>query len=305
MTDGEATIGITDPLQLSKLVSEEYINIFLGFGIEHDSMMLSKLSDNLRSEYRFIDKLENSGLVYGEIVHNILYSSINEVHITIENGLIYNWKTNEWMDKIYISQLHGNSNKIYHIKTCTPDTVVVHMNGIKSEESFEYDIELLPNLLNNDGSIINQNLMQYIFRQKTQELLFKVVKVKSKHSRINYNYDNGLKSELYNLLTRMQEFMNDDNRQFMKLLCDDVYIAHKTFDSKYAEMYSRARQTSQGSQCAYNVSDLSDMEKTMVYEGCCGDDDEDNDTLVYNMSQCIDTPYISNDVLNMMKDMSM
>ena len=58
---------------LKESVSDDFENIFIGFGLEHDSYLLNQLAETKKGEYRFIDKLENTCLVYGEVVHNMLH----------------------------------------------------------------------------------------------------------------------------------------------------------------------------------------------------------------------------------------
>ena len=48
-------------------------NAFVGFGIDHDTVLFNKLGNLTNSGYYFIDKLENAGLVYGEILHGVFY----------------------------------------------------------------------------------------------------------------------------------------------------------------------------------------------------------------------------------------
>ena len=52
--------------------------------------------------------------------------------------------------------------------------------------------------------------------------------------------------------------LTDD--KFMKNLCDDIYICFRTFDTKYGSMFCNSRQTSQGSQRQYTVSNTNDIE---------------------------------------------
>jgi hypothetical protein len=55
----------------------------------------------------------------------------------------------------------------------------------------------------------------------------------------------------------LKKYMNDNNLnedKFMKNLCDDIFISYQTLGTKYGGMYTAARQTSQGTQRCYTVS---------------------------------------------------
>jgi hypothetical protein len=83
MTDGEATAGKRDPELLLSLVDTSVTNMFIGFGIEHDTRLLNRLGSGAKSGYYFIDKLENCVIVYGEVLHGILYKLLFDVAISI------------------------------------------------------------------------------------------------------------------------------------------------------------------------------------------------------------------------------
>ena len=181
MTDGVITIGSNKIKKLQRMVSDEYKNIFIGFGINHDAYLLNKLAESKENEYRFIDKLENTGLVYGEILHNILKCDMNGYTIEIENGLLYDWYTNTWVETLYLSGLYSEVKKYIHIKSETPDYVCLFL--FKDYEVID-NICKLPDLYENMNKDINNSdhytfvetdLTPFIFRQKTQELLYKVV----------------------------------------------------------------------------------------------------------------------------------
>jgi len=59
------------------------------------------------------------------------------------------------------------------------------------------------------------------------------------------------KIEAYSALQDSQE-----DKDFLKQLQDDLYISEKTLLSENALLYTVARQTSQGRECSYNVTDL-------------------------------------------------
>jgi hypothetical protein len=277
MTDGDATSGNRTPSFLANLVNQTIDNnSFIGFGIDHDSNLLNIISSNDRSSYYFIDKLENSGLVYGEILHGILYKLLTNVQITIQNGLIYDFINNIWVDSLYVGEIVSEADKIYHIASSNTSNCVVTINA---------------KILNNNDNILisisdqeeETDLTKYIYRQRTLQHLYIVSNfLKRKNEGKNYKEDilfylsranksstnnknqivfeeeeKLIKEQLKNFINEIKNYMSDNNLnddKFLKNLCDDIYISYKTFGTKFGEMYNCARQASQGTQRSYTVS---------------------------------------------------
>ena len=268
MTDGDATAGNRDINTLAALVDRSVTNAFIGFGIEHDAALLNSISDGNNSAYYFIDKMENSGYVYGEILHDNIYKLLKNVVITIENGFIYDFKKNIWMDSLYIGEIVSEANKIYHIcsnnsnecsVTITAKNISEFTIVVKSEEYHE-----------------NVDLIKYKYRQQTLQHLY-IVKdfLKRKrshkampHSIFNNDTDNivyknlqkeqiEIQENLATFMKEMKKYMTENNLiedKFMNHLCDDIYICYQTFGTKFGDMYVSARQTSQGTQRCYTAS---------------------------------------------------
>jgi len=290
MTDGDATDGVTIPFKLKEYVTPLVSNIFIGFGIEHNAYLLKELACDSKNNYYFVDELEKAGLVYGEILHSIIYRILENTTISVLNGLIYDWKKNIWVDKIDVGDLISENNKIFHVLSDKPSefACIFKTSHCVTKELFDFTIQnTIKNVDNNEDGFVD--LTQYKYRQRTQQLLFEVNqhnfnKVKSeeplKFNRSYYNYndthnididntddihatDNSikLKEAMKGLLKEMQQFLeNLDNTMvasdstFIKLLCDDLYICLKTFDTKHSAMFSCARQLSQGAQRAYSAT---------------------------------------------------
>jgi len=280
MTDGEATTGDTNPHNLRKLVNKNIYNSFVGFGLEHDANLLDIISSVNKSNYYFIDAIERAGLVYGEILHNLLYKLLYDVEIRIDHGLIYNYKSNLWSDKLYIGDVTGETNKIYHIifeddeidisrKCYVQVDYKIHETNktINSLHVVQKDVET-------DSGIY---FAPYNFRQRTMELLYEAKQIQQKKyndkpNTFNNNQSNKeqmkeqikeIKKRMDDLFNEMKEYISDDikdindnktNKNFIKNLCDDIYITRKTFGSTYGIMFSCARQTSQGTQRCYTVN---------------------------------------------------
>jgi uncharacterized protein YegL len=291
MTDGKSTYGNTDPEYLQTLLKKEIPNIFIGFGIEHDSNTLNILSSIKNASYYFVDVLEKAGMVYGEIIHNILYKALEDIEIEIKNGKIYNWKTNTWDEKINIDMLIGEAIKVYHIcgkkseiqniECKIKGKIINHDKNQDQNQYFEIDCDMLPKLLD-----LPTDLNNYLFRQRTQELLYLVRNLeKNTYNSITNNLNchlmrintqlqivdtddlKELKQKLKEFLNHMKKYMVETdqmNDPFMKNLCDDIYIVYRTIGTVYSDMYSSARHTSQGRQQSYNVNSINEEELTKM-----------------------------------------
>jgi len=288
MTDGDANQGVTQPEELLQKCDLSISNIFIGFGIDHNAHLLKILSSSNKNKYYFVDALEKAGLVYGEILHSIIYKIMENISISVKNGYIYDWKKNVWTDNMIIDDLVSDINKVFHILSENPIEceVLIESNNYLTNEHFQYNIK----------TIINENpvqLYKYKYRQRTQELMFEVNKHNFNNINIPvYNHNNNyslysdsndnpfykerneknalLKEKMNALLEEMKKYcdsnsdtdvekMDDMERNFMKLLCDDIYMCLQTIDTRYGAMYSCSRQVSQGEQRSYSANQAPNM----------------------------------------------
>jgi hypothetical protein len=252
MTDGEATDGSTDISILKSIINFDINNVFIGFGLKHDAHLLNRISSHNNSSYYFIDRLEYSGLVYGEILHKIIYKLLTNVEIIIENGLIYNFKTNTWCDSLQIDDIVSESNKTYNIISSNPDTCKVNIKG-----RFGNLIILFPS-----SPVKSKDLTIQTYRQRTLQYLYTVNEFCCKlHNtsllrsrQLLRDEINSLKLNLLNFMEEMKSYIIDNNlkeNKFIKNLCDDIYVCFRTFETKLGIMYCSARQISQGTQRQY------------------------------------------------------
>jgi len=284
MTDGQATHGITNNDDLVKIVDTKFTNNFVGFGFDHNALLLQKLSDLENSEYLFVDNMENTTLIYGEIIHRYLYSAIKNAELVIENGVIYNWKTNTWDSKLIEPIIVSEIEKYYHIKTTNIADINIKLYGVNTyDNSNTFQllnvIEVMPDLIqlkerNNENNsdeyisddddvhsnydeddvqIVPVDLSKYMFRQRTQELLFKSINVGFE----NYDENQKIKTELKKFFKTMRDYMRFNNLlkdKFMITLCDDICITYRSYGTEHGIMYTTSRSTSQGRQQTYNVT---------------------------------------------------
>lgn len=257
MTDGEPTIGITNSNELKQHVNYTYANTFIGYGIDHNAILLRELCENSNAEYLFVDKTENTSFVYGEAIHKFLYPAIKNVTIHIENGYIYDWRSNKWGSKLNENVFVGETDKIYNIKTTDRDNVCARIYGNYGPCFEKYDIidilYPLPPLLSLSGDIIPAfgDLTKYIFRQKVMEVLFSAKKNMQSNETVI------VKNEIKSIFKIITEYIQTNNYQddvFMKTLCDDLSIVYNTISMEYGNIYAISRHSAQGAQQSYNIT---------------------------------------------------
>ena len=242
MTDGDATQGNTVPSKLKEYVSSLVSNIFIGFGIEHNVYLLKELASDNKNNYYFVDALEKAGLVYGEILHSIIYRVLENTNISVVNGLIYDWKKNSWVDRIDIGDLVSESNKIVHVLSDNPSefSCLLQCSLCGSKETFELSIQNMikkTDVSHRDSAVDDDNddkldgfteLIKYKYRQRTQQLLYEAnlhnfnnlkckdpLKISPYHiddydDFCKIHYENGklLKAKMKDLLKEMQQFLD-------------------------------------------------------------------------------------------------
>lgn len=271
MTDGEATDGSEDIEILKSLVVDNVMNAFIGFGIEHDAGLLNGVGSVGKSSYHFIDKLESAGFVYGEILHSIIYKVLIDCEIQLTNGLIYDFKTNSWVQTLKIGDIISEANKTYNIISENPEEFGAMIQGTMEELVVLYPSRRLE----------DTDLSKHVFRQRTLQLMFEVNDYCNKKRQdymelqislvpqtvpsdnIRLQRDE-LKRKLSAFMEEMKKFMTDNgltDDKFMKNLCDDIYVCFRTFDTRYGNMFCSARQTSQGTQRLYTVSNTIAIER--------------------------------------------
>jgi hypothetical protein len=287
LTDGQITDGKKNKTYLKSLVNNDYPNIFLGYGLDHDNILLESLaSTGKHNEYRLIDNLEKAGLVYGEVIHQLLYTAVEDVTLKADNCEIYDFETNTWSNTLYIGHLISEQEKIYQIR-CTNNNpkasqIAVYGRTIHKTNPSEVltdEIILQSHAVPVIMDTIPCDLTNYMFRQKTQEFLFATKQMHLDiHDDTDYltKYKNFLEKEkekekekgISELEERKEELQKKiktffktmldyveankmKDNAFYKMLCDDMYIAIKSFEIENGHMFATARYTSQGRQQSY------------------------------------------------------
>ena len=297
MTDGDPTTGITTHELLCDIIDDSFNNIFIGFGTKHNASLLRLFSEKKNTEYHVVDNIENTGVVYCDSIYQLLYPAIENITIEIINGLVYNWKTNEWCSALYENVFISDVEKTYHVRSKYPDLIKANISGIVSAEmgcvELLDQVLPLPDLHDEYGNITCcTDLTRYVFRQKVQEVLFNLLSLSLKNSNfqgIRRRYEDAdtveHKQHIRLLFSKIRKYMRQNELlgdPFMLLLCEDLLVVYKNIGYKNSLMYVSARQTSQGTQQSYTVNNVNyEYEYENEYEN---ENDNDNKTTVSNFA---------------------
>jgi von Willebrand factor type A domain len=272
LTDGQANYGNTNYSDMATQVAPNCANVFIGFGRDHNALGLQQLADaQPNGSYFYIAEIEKAGLVFGEVIHQMLYTALTDITIHMENAEIYNYKTNEWRQELSIPSIVSEATKTYHVRSKTPDTAMAKIYAVsavhnESEPSLiSDDNTTIPSLL--DGTtdaVIPRDLSVYMLRQRTQELIFKahqhsIIAVPQKQDEYSAYREEGktIRKQLVDYCKFMKQYSKEnslENNELLNSLITDIVVILKTFGGPRAALYSLARGGSQGRQTSNNTS---------------------------------------------------
>ena len=270
MTDGCPTAG-------AKCIDDFAIpwncpTFFVGFGEEHDNVLLSHLAEAVprqEGRFQFIDEVEHASIVYGELLHQILYPCCSSRVLYVEGMEVYHWQTNTWTRDVVLPPLAGEEHKLLHLRA-VPDAAERRRAYVTDTDgTFVDEVDALPALVNMEtGETVATDMTPYQFRQETLALLFQVNRIHSANMpRTRRRREHPIKQHLWDHFNRMKAYTCDDPqmRTFVKVLMDDVYIAMTGLHHDRGHLYSQARQRSQGAQSAYMASPQRSQDDSSTY----------------------------------------
>ena len=237
LTDGQATMGKSIPEDLKTWVDTSYRNIFVGYGEDHDGHLMASLGElSPMCEYKFVDIIENTGLVYGEILYNLLYPLYDSVvHLTVSEGAkIYDWCTNQWVQNMVIPPLAGNSEKIFQMVadgSVPTDEICVDMCVNIDERLFETAMSLPRLVCAETGNLVPNDLTLFMLRQLTQEHLYMVREFENE--RVGGIANRGIQKPL---LRRQTAYVDMDDTHLMDIP-PELEIKHRHIKNALLEHF--------------------------------------------------------------------
>lgn len=268
LTDGEPTYGITNVEKLVDMVTSEQSQHFIALGDRHNADLMQKMGNKNRfTSHWFINELEMTGSVYGEIIFNELNRRYEDCVIEVQNGMIYDYYNGYFVEKLEIGNLYNESNKNYHLQISDSENLNITFRG-----KHLYDDELITI----SADVCDTTLMaakQY-FRLGVQYLMYLVRNeppqpyIFDRMNRFRGNEDlNSLKTKIITLKIAITCFMEENellDDEFMKELLKDLNVMKNVHGNTNQYMYLTARENAQGRETSYNMNSQFDESETIV-----------------------------------------
>lgn len=267
LTDGEPTTGIMNVSELTTLVNNECSNHYIALGDRHNHDLMQKLGNkNEYSSNWFVNDVEHTGNVYGEIIFNELNRLYSNNVISIEGATIYDYYKGEFVNELKLGMLYCETNKTYHLEYDPNETenIQIKLNGVDLINQCDYE----KIAIKTDFSEKYEAQKQY-FRLCVQMLLCYLRKQERPKQNIfqGFRYVNtdfrddkamtNFNEKIITLKIRIKDFiMNNhlDGDTFMLELLKDINVMVNSQNSPNQHMFINARETTQGQQRSYNVA---------------------------------------------------
>jgi hypothetical protein len=264
--------------------------IMVGYGPDHDSTMLQNLCAKFpRSKQWFIDDVEKTGCIFGEILWSAMNTAFADVKLS-SNAEVYDFATMSWKNEISLEDLTHETSRSLHIRvpynvaavTCQLtyfSTECPTDSSLTTQQMIAYDDQPQPR---------SEDVERELWRLDTIVTIDEALKFLQNIRRMPYNTTIEEKDRLIGVVTAFQEKflayvaeknLNED--PFMIQLADDLFVCvNGLMAASIGERYVAARQASQIQQRAVTVNDITPLQTEIIssmpsvaQDSCYGYDD--------------------------------
>ena len=240
LTDGFPNVGYTSASDLQNSLPN-CNNMFVGFGPDHAVDLLTSLSNNSNGDYNFVNSVENAGMLYGELLHGILYNVANDITVKMKGGRLYNYKTKTWDSKLSFKNFATEHTQtlVFQSKwnSVEPHLFELHYTDYQGQKLSHYfssnqsSIKYNPTNGECKTESRNKHVERHMYRVKTMEYLYTS---KQYNSSGEEEAPRTLIEELEKFQIELDKFIKRNNYEddlFMKNLREDVRLCHKSLES--------------------------------------------------------------------------
>ena len=240
LTDGMPNMGFTSSTDLKECLPS-CNNMFVGFGPDHAVDLLTSLSNHSNGDYNFVNSAENAGMLYGDLLHGILYNVAQDITIKIKGGTLYNYKTKTWDSKLSFKKFATEHTQTLVFKfpwnTVEPHLFELHYTSYSDQKLSHYfssnQTSINYNTTNGECKESSRNVAveRHMYRVKTMEYLST-----SKQHSFGQSAPRDLIEEIEKFQIELNKFIERNNYEddlFMINLQKDVKLCIASLESIY------------------------------------------------------------------------
>jgi hypothetical protein len=281
LTDGDNNEGNKSIPHLTSILSASAVQptqIMIGYGTDHDSATLQSLCSHFpNSRQWFIDDIEKTGCIFGEILWSSVNAAFTKVSIKTPNAEVYDFETMQWRSEICLGDFAYDSSRTYYIRApWQHDEMVCNFAYTSIEAPQDTSCDIVVPLNYNQSAEIPETkdaeVEKELWRLDTITTIDKSIQFFKTMRRMTFQDQATEKTRLVDEITAFQEkflkYATENNLiddPYIIQLADDLFVCINGLAvSSIGERYVAARQASQIQQRAVTINDITPLQREII-----------------------------------------
>ena len=284
LTDGDNNEGNKSIPHLAGILGAsafQLTQIMIGYGTDHDSATLQSLCSHfLNSRQWFIDDIEKTGCIFGEILWSSVNAAFTKVSISTPHAEVYDFETMQWKNEICLGDFAYDSSRTYYIRApWQHDDLACKFTYTSIEALQDTSCEIVApmNYTSPSPSAETQEtkdakVEKELWRLDTITTIDKSIQFFKTMRRMTFQDQVETKTRLIDEIAAFQEkflkYATDNNLiedPFIIQLADDLFVCINGLAvSNIGERYITARQASQIQQRAVTINDITPLQREII-----------------------------------------
>jgi hypothetical protein len=292
LTDGDNNEGNKSIPHLAGLLGEsaaaaQPTQIMIGYGTEHDSATLQSLCSHFpNSRQWFIDDIEKTGCIFGEILWSSVNAAFTKVSISTPHAEVYDFETMQWKNEICLGDFAYDSSRTYYIRTpWQHDDLACKLTytSIEAPQDTSCDVVVPMNYTETPETPETKDaeVEKELWRLDTITTIDKSIQFFKMMRRMTFQDQADTKTRLVAEITAFQEkflkYATENNLiedPYIIQLADDLFVCISGLAASYiGERYITARQASQIQQRAVTINDITPIQREIIDSMPIADDE--------------------------------
>ena len=287
LTDGDNNEGNKSIPHLAGLLSEsaaQPTQIMIGYGTDHDSATLQSLCSHFpNSRQWFIDDIEKTGCIFGEILWSSVNAAFTKVSISTPHAEVYDFETMHWKNEICLGDFAYDSSRTYYIRApWQHDDLACKFTYTSIEAPQDTSCEIVTPLnYAETPETKDAEVEKDLWRLDTITTIDKSIQFFKTMRRMTFQDQATEKARLIDEITAFQEkflkYATENNLiedPYIIQLADDLFVCINGLAvSSIGERYIAARQASQIQQRAVTINDITPLQREIIDSMPIADDE--------------------------------